>query len=114
MSRLFWACTLLCKISCFSQSFSLSLCRKSIIQDMTTVTVREFRANIKKYFDLADKGEQVVVRRGSAQYYMMPVNAEDLEFSQDMQSRIDAANRQIIDLVNSEEDDPRQMHIDFD
>ena len=26
----------------------------------------------------------------------------------------DAANRQIIDLVNSEEEDPRQMHIDFD
>ena len=83
-----------------------------MIQDMTTVTVREFRANIKKYFDLADKGEQVVVRRGSTQYYMMPVQPADLEFSQDMQSRIDAANRQIINLVNTE--DPRQMHFKFD
>ena len=32
---------------------------------------------------------------------------------EDMQERVDAANRQIIDLVNGEAEDPRQMHIDF-
>jgi hypothetical protein len=31
-----------------------------------------------------------------------------------MLSQVDAANRQIMDLVYSEEEDPRQMHIDFD
>lgn len=30
-----------------------------------------------------------------------------------MLSQVDAANRQIIDLVNGEEEDPRQMHLDF-
>lgn len=84
-----------------------------MIQDMTIVTVREFRANIKKFLDLAESGEKVVIRRGAAQFYMMPVQSTDLTFSQDMQERVDAANRQIIDLVNGEEDD-RQMHIDFD
>lgn len=82
-------------------------------QDMTIVTVREFRANIKKFLDLAESGEKVVIRRGAAQFYMMPVQSADLAFSQDMQERIDAANRQIIDLVNGEEEDPRQMHLDF-
>ena len=79
---------------------------------MTIVTVREFRANIKKFLDLAESGEKVVIRRGAAQFYMMPFQSADLAFSQDMQERVDAANRQIIDLVNSEDD--RQMHIDFD
>ena len=79
---------------------------------MITVSAREFRANIKKYFDLADKGEQIIIRRGKKQAYaLVPVFDEDLEFSQDMQSRIDAANRQIIDLINAE--DPRQTHFDF-
>ena len=32
----------------------------------------------------------------------------------ELQAQVDAANRQIIDLVNSEEEDPRQMHLDFD
>ena len=81
-------------------------------QDMTIVTVREFRANIKKFLDLAESGEKVIIRRGAAQFYMMPVQSADLAFSQDMQERVDAANRQIIDLVNGEDD--RQMYIDFD
>ena len=76
-------------------------------QDMTIVTVREFRANIKKFLDLAESGEKVVIRRGAAQFYMMPVQSADLAFSQGMQEKVDAANRQITDLVNGEDDDPR-------
>lgn len=32
----------------------------------------------------------------------------------ELQAQVDAANRQIIDQVNGEEEDPRQMHLDFD
>lgn len=37
-----------------------------------------------------------------------------LKSDRQMLSQVDAANRHFIDLVNSEEEDPRQMHIDFD
>lgn len=109
----FWVCTHLCKISCFSRFSPVPLHRKSMNQDMTIVTVREFRANIKKFIDLAEGGEKVVIRRGAAQFYLMPVQPADLAFSQDMQERINAASRQIIDMVNSEDEDPRQMYLDF-
>lgn len=36
-----------------------------------------------------------------------------LKSDRQMLSQVDAANRQIIDLVNGEEEDPRQMHLDF-
>ena len=82
---------------------------------MITVSAREFRGNQASIFDKADSGEQIIIRRGKKQAYaLVPVFDEDLEFSQDMQAKIDAAARQIIDLVNSEDEDPRQTHIDFD
>ena len=36
-----------------------------------------------------------------------------LKSDRQMLSQVDAANRQIIDLVNGEDEDPRQMHLDF-
>ena len=36
-----------------------------------------------------------------------------LKCDRQMLSQVDAANRQIIELVNGEEEDPRQMHLDF-
>jgi len=44
---------------------------------MTTVTAREFRATQKHYFDLAAKGERVVVRRRLDSFVITPVVEDD-------------------------------------
>ncbi len=42
---------------------------------MLVVSSREFRDNQKKYFDLIDKDEKVIVQRGrNKAYVLMPVN----------------------------------------
>ena len=45
---------------------------------MLIISSREFRNNQKKYFDLADQDEQIVVQRGKNKAYLLtPVNEED-------------------------------------
>lgn len=42
------------------------------------ISSREFRDNQKKYFDLADKNEQVIVQRGKDKaYILVPLNDRD-------------------------------------
>ncbi|HBX89092.1 MAG TPA: prevent-host-death protein [Marinilabiliaceae bacterium] len=45
---------------------------------MRIVTSREFRDNQKKYFDMVDKNEQVVVKRKNRAYKLVPVNDDDI------------------------------------
>ncbi|MBK5247672.1 MAG: hypothetical protein JJE49_10450 [Peptostreptococcaceae bacterium] len=54
------------------------------------VTSREFRDKQKNFFDLADKGEKVVIKRGKKQAYVLtPIGDEDLYFTPEMLARID-------------------------
>ena len=39
--------------------------------DMLVISSREFRDNQKKYFDLADQDEQVIVQRGKNKSYLL-------------------------------------------
>ncbi|MDA3822979.1 MAG: type II toxin-antitoxin system Phd/YefM family antitoxin [Bacteroidales bacterium] len=42
---------------------------------MMIISSREFRVNQKKYFDLVDQNEQVIVQRGKDKaYVLVPVN----------------------------------------
>ena len=41
------------------------------------VTSRQFRDNQKTYFDLADAGKQIVIRRGHKQYTLTTIKEED-------------------------------------
>lgn len=41
---------------------------------------REFRDNQKKYFDLADKNEQVIVKRNGKAYALVPMTATETYF----------------------------------
>ncbi len=56
---------------------------------MRIVTSREFRDNQKKYFDMVDNNEQVVVKRRNRAYKLVPVSDDDMvveipkEFRQD-------------------------------
>ncbi len=45
---------------------------------MKIVTSREFRDNQKMYFDLVDNNEQVIVKRKSRAYKLVPVTDDDM------------------------------------
>lgn len=56
------------------------------------ITSREFRERQKAFFDLADKGEKVIIKRGKKQAYVLtPINDDDLYFTPEMLSKIDKA-----------------------
>jgi len=45
---------------------------------MMIVSSREFRGNQRKYFDLADQNEQIIVQRGKDRaYVIVPLNNTD-------------------------------------
>lgn len=57
---------------------------------------RQFRERQKDFFDLADQGEKVVIRRGSKQTYVLtPVSEDDLYFTPAMIERIEQAQREV-------------------
>jgi hypothetical protein len=45
---------------------------------MRIVSSREFRDNQKKYFDMVDNDEQVVVKRKNRSYKLVPVSDDDM------------------------------------
>lgn len=45
---------------------------------MRVVTSREFRDHQKKYFDMVDNNEQVVVKRKNRAYKLVPVTEDDM------------------------------------
>ncbi|MCH4147986.1 MAG: hypothetical protein LKG25_06180 [Prevotella sp.] len=54
------------------------------------VTSRDFRSRQKDLFDLADKGEKIIIRRGKKKAYTLtPVEDEDLFFTPKMLKKID-------------------------
>jgi hypothetical protein len=54
------------------------------------VTSRQFREKQKAFFDLADKGEKIIIRRGNKKSYVLtPV--DDLYFTPEMLAKIDKA-----------------------
>ncbi len=66
---------------------------------MIQVSSREFRENQKMYLDLADKGEQILLRRGKKHAYMLkPLSEDDLywftpEIMEHLQKAIDEAKQ---------------------
>jgi hypothetical protein len=60
------------------------------------VTSRQFRDKQKNFFDLADAGKQIIIRRRRKQAYTLtPINDEDLYFTPEMIEKIDRAIEQI-------------------
>jgi hypothetical protein len=56
---------------------------------MRIVTSREFRDNQKKYFDMVDNNEQVVVKRKDRAYKLVPVTNDDMLVDIPMEFRCD-------------------------
>jgi PHD/YefM family antitoxin component YafN of YafNO toxin-antitoxin module len=59
------------------------------------VTSRQFREKQKAFFELADKGEQIVIKRGAKQaYVLIPIDDDDLYFTPEMLAKIDRSIQQ--------------------
>jgi hypothetical protein len=59
-------------------------------------TSRHFRDKQKDFFDLADRGEKVIIRRGKKQAYLLtPVDDEDIYFSPEMLDKINRSIKQV-------------------
>ncbi len=61
------------------------------------VTSRQFRDKQKDFFELADKGEKIIIKRGRKKAYVLtPVDNEDyLYFTPEMLTKIDRSIQQI-------------------
>lgn len=61
-----------------------------IFQAMVVVSTREFRQNLKKYLDLIDKNERVIIQRGKDKIYEISNNVKNDRFFDDpaIQERI--------------------------
>ena len=53
---------------------------------MTTLTIRDFRSNLAASLDRVDKGEQILVRRGSKTYTIIVVDDGELEITPQLPS----------------------------
>ncbi len=55
-------------------------------------TASEFRSRQAQLFDLADKGEQIVIHRGKKRAYTLePVNENDITITPELKARIERA-----------------------
>ncbi len=45
---------------------------------MKIITSREFRNHQKKYFEMVDNNEQIIVKRKNRAYKLVPVNDDDM------------------------------------
>ena len=76
---------------------------------MLIISSREFRQNQRKYFEKADKGEQIIVQRGKDKAYALtPVSDDDMYFNAEMVEKIkesieEAKQGKVKSITNSQE-----------
>jgi hypothetical protein len=76
------------------------------------VSSRQFRDKQKSFFDLADSGRQIVIRRGRKQAYLLtPVNDDDFIVTPELLDRLERSRQQARDgnstVCNTYEDSVR-------
>lgn len=60
------------------------------------ITARDFREKQKDYFDLADKGEKVIIKRGSNKAYILtPIDIDDLQVTPEMDLMIKESLKEV-------------------
>lgn len=60
------------------------------------ISSRQFRDKQKAIFELADKGEKIVIRRGDKQAYVLtPVDDDDIYFTPEMLDKIEKSVQQV-------------------
>jgi PHD/YefM family antitoxin component YafN of YafNO toxin-antitoxin module len=80
---------------------------------MIVISSREFREHQKKYFELVDKKEKVIVQRGKDKAYLLtPVNDLDIYLSDpEIRARLDESIKQAKDgdTVTIKKDDIKSL-----
>ena len=64
---------------------------------MSTInlTTQEFTSRLDQAFDLADKGDKVIIRRGRRRAYrLLPFTEESSEITPELQAKIDRAREE--------------------
>lgn len=56
---------------------------------MEIINSREFRKHQKKYFEMVDNNEQVIVKRKNKSYKIVPVNEDDMVLEIPLEHRVD-------------------------
>lgn len=64
---------------------------------MEAVSVTEFRKNLAAYFDKADEGEKVLIRRKNKIYALVSVGKDDLMITPELRKRIDEARQDFME-----------------
>ena len=60
------------------------------------VSARQFREKQKSFFEIADTGRQVVIKRGKKQSYILtPVDQDDFVVTPDLWEKIERARQQM-------------------
>ena len=58
---------------------------------MVALSVRDYRNNLAAYFEKADEGSPVIIRRKNKLYALTSIGKEDLMITPELQKRIDDA-----------------------
>lgn len=58
------------------------------------ISTREFRERQASVLDMADRGENIIIRRGSKAYALTPITADDLYFTPEIMAKIDRSIEQ--------------------
>jgi hypothetical protein len=60
------------------------------------VSARQFRENQKSFFEIADSGRQIVIRRGRKQAYILtPVEENDFTVTPELLAKLDAIRQRV-------------------
>jgi len=60
------------------------------------ISSRQFRANQREFFDLADNGARLIIKRGvNKAYVVVPLDMEELYLSPTMEKRVEQAMQSI-------------------
>lgn len=60
-------------------------------------TTRDFHSQQSRIFDLADRGETVIIRRYKKSYAIVPVEDETKRVTSELQTKIDMARKELVD-----------------
>ena len=64
------------------------------IDNMATLTIRDFRNRMAAAFDRTDAGEKVFIRRNNRLYTIIPIDDDDLTISPELAAKIENARKE--------------------
>lgn len=79
------------------------------------ISSREFRSKLKTYFELADRGAKIIVRRGRNRSYLItPIEDDEMTISPKLEDKINSAKLQVGkgNVVNIKSKDELSLYLE--